>query len=236
MFGRRTVAAACAANFLVGVALIAAMVDVPLFVNLAVASSPGYAPLFSGTALAMFTLGMAGGSLLGGRLTAHHGYRLPAILGLLAALAGFMLMSRWGAALSLTAMTPGLIAGGLGFGLVISPIASAVINAVDEAQRGIASAVVLILRLVGMALGLAGLTTWGIYRLNVLTAALPPLNQTDPAQAAHVLFEQARLVSVQVLGELFFAAGMVCLLACLPAVMMSATLSTGADRSLFGWR
>lgn len=236
MFAGRTVAAACAANFLVGVALIAAMVDVPLFVNLAVASGPGDAPLISGTALAMFTLGMAGGSLFGGWLTAHSGYRLPAILGLLAALLGFMLMSRWGAALSLRAMSPGLIAGGLGFGLVISPIASAVINAVGEAQRGIASAVVLILRLVGMALGLAGLTTWGIYRLNVLTAALPPLSLTDPTQAARVLFEQARLVSVQVLGELFFAAGIVCLIACLPALMMSAKLSTDADRSVFGWR
>ena len=145
-------------------------------------------------------------------------------------------MSRWDAAMSLAGMSPGLICAGLGFGLVISPIASVVINGVTEAQRGIASAIVLILRLVGMALGLAGLTTWGIYRLNVLTAALPPLNLGDPAQAARALFEQARLVSVQVLGELFLAAAIVCLLACLPASMMGATLSTEKGRSIFGWR
>jgi MFS family permease len=236
MFGIRGAAAACAANFLVGIALIAAMINVPLFVNLAVATNLSAAPLLSGLALAMFTVAMAGGSLMGGWLTAKAGFRLPAIAGLVTAFAGFVLMSRWDAAMSLETMSPGMACAGFGFGLVISPIAAVVINSVTEAQRGIASAIVLILRLVGMALGLAGLTTWGIYRLNVLTAALPPLNLSDPSQAARALFEQARQVSVHVLSELFLAAAMVCLLACLPAALMGDTLSTEKGRSVFGWR
>ena len=70
---------------------------------------------------------------------------------------------------------------GLGFGVVISPIASAVINSAGAAERGIASALVLIQRLVGMALGLAALTTWGPTPLNALTGALPTRRPTDPA-------------------------------------------------------
>ena len=79
LFADRTLAAACAANLLVGAALIIAMVDVPLFVNVAVAQTLADAPLLSGSALALFTLGMVGGSLAGGWLTGRRGYRLPAL-------------------------------------------------------------------------------------------------------------------------------------------------------------
>ena len=52
-------------NLLVGAALIIAMVDVPLFVNVAVAQTLADAPLLSGGALAMFTLRIVAGSLVG---------------------------------------------------------------------------------------------------------------------------------------------------------------------------
>jgi MFS family permease len=236
LFSDRTLAAACAANFLVGAALIIAMVDVPLFVNVAVAGSLADAPLLSGTALAVFTVGMVVGSLGGGWLAGHRGYRLPSLGGVALAATGFYLMAQWRSGVELPGMVAGLVICGVGFGVVISPIASAVINSAGAAQRGIASALVLILRLVGMALGLAALTTWGIYRLNVLTAALPPLNLADPAQAVRLLFEQARLMSVQVIGELFLAAAGMCLLAILPLILMRDKLSRVMPGAWFGWR
>lgn len=236
LFADRTLSAACAANLLVGAALIIAMVDVPLFVNVTVAQTLADAPLLSGSALALFTLGMVAGSLAGGWLTGRRGYRLPSLAGVTLAAAGFYLMAHWPRGISLPDMTGGLVLCGIGFGLVISPIASAVINAAGPAERGIASALVLIQRLVGMALGLAALTTWGLYRLNVLTAALPPLSQTDAASAARLLVEQARLLSVHVIGELFLAAALVCLCAILPVILMRDKLSPSMPGAPLGWR
>jgi EmrB/QacA subfamily drug resistance transporter len=236
LFNDRTLAAACAANFLVGAALIIAMVDVPLFVNIAVAQTTADAPLLSGYALALFTLGMVGGSLAGGWLAVRRGYRLPSLGGVALAAAGFYLMASWRSGIALPGMAAGLMLCGVGFGVVISPLASAVINAAGANQRGTASALVLVLRLVGMALGLASLTTWGIYRLNVLTAALPPLNLADPVQAARFILEQARLVSVQVIGELFLAAALVCVLAILPVILMRDKLSNVMPGVWLGWR
>ena len=236
LFADRTLAAACAANLLVGAALIIAMVDVPLFVNVAVAQTLAEAPLLSGSALALFTLGMVGGSLVGGWLTSRHGYRLPSLCGVALAGAGFYVMAKWRGGIALPDMAAGLVMCGIGFGMVISPIASAVINSARAAERGIASALVLIQRLVGMALGLAALTTWGIYRLNVLSAALPPLDRTDPTQVARYLIEQARLLSVQVIGELFLAAALVCLGALLPVILMRDKLSSAAPSAPLGWR
>ena len=236
LFADQTLAAACVANLFVGAALIIAMVDVPLFVNVAVAQSLADAPFLSGSALALFTLGMVGGSLAGGWLAGRRGYRLPALCGVALAAAGFYVMAQWRSGIALPGMAAGLVMCGIGFGVVISPIASAVINAAGAAERGIASALVLIQRLVGMALGLAALTTWGIYRLNVLTAGIPPLNQTDPAQAARYLVAQARLLSVQVIGELFLAAALVCLCAILPVILMRDKLSPSVPGAPLGWR
>ncbi|TMC49558.1 MAG: MFS transporter, partial [Chloroflexi bacterium] len=176
LFAERTVTAACIANLLVGAALILVMVDVPIFVNVAVAPTLADAPVLSGAALALFTLGMVGGALAGGWLASVRGYRLAALLGLLLAASGFWLMAQWRVESVLDVMWPGLMLTGLGFGTVIAPLASAVINSAGEEQRGIASALVLVQRLIGMALGLALLTTLGLLRFNSLAQALPPIN------------------------------------------------------------
>ncbi len=236
MFTDRTFSVACLANFIVGAALIIAMVDVPIFVNVAVATDRSSAPSLSGAALAMFTLGMVGGSLAGGWLTTRSGYRLPSCFGLLLGSAGFVLMSRWRGGISLSEMAMGLVVCGVGFGLVISPIASAVVNAVSDEQRGIASALVLVLRLIGMALGLAALTTWGIQRLNELTAALPPVIVSDPAEATRLLLQQAVTASVQVITEIFVLAALICLVGCLPVMLMRDKLAGKLSEFRFGWR
>ncbi|MBI5877140.1 MAG: MFS transporter [Chloroflexi bacterium] len=235
LFADRTFSAACLANFFVGAALIIAMVNVPLFINIAVAPTIDAAPLQSGLALAAFTLGMVAGSLVGGASAGRAGYRWPAVTGLILAGAGFILMSGWRMGVTLGDMALPLALGGAGIGFVISPLASAVINSAGETQRGVASSLVLIMRLIGMALGLAVLTTWGIGRLNTLTAALPPVNFSD-SHAARLLFEQTRLVSVQVLAEIFGAAAAVCAVACLPALLMRDRLTGSKTTSWLGWR
>jgi MFS family permease len=235
LFSERTVSAACMANLLVGAALILVMVDVPIFVNVAVAPTLADAPLLSGVALALFTLGMVGGALAGGGLTSLRGYRLASLTGLLLAAVGFWLMGQWHVDSTLDVMWPSLIVTGLGFGTLIAPLASAVINSASDEQRGIASALVLVQRLIGMALGLALLTTLGLLRFNNLAQALPPIISANPIEAARLLAQQAVQVTVQVIDEVFGAATLLCALACLPVLFMRDKLPRVPAPFLLGW-
>ena len=60
---------------------------------------------------------------------------------------------------------------GIGLGLTFSPISAAVINSADENRRGVASALVIILRLIGMTVAISSLTAVALQRVNVLAAA-----------------------------------------------------------------
>lgn len=221
MFGAGTFRAAGLVNLLIGGAIIAAVVDVPLYVNtvmtLARGWDPGQAAVHSGRALALFTSSMVVAAPIGGWLTQRFGYRVPALAGLAAALGGFLLLNRWATALDDLTQARDLILTGFGVGLVISPLATAVIDTVTEEQRGIASSLVLILRLMGMTIALSALTNFGVYRFEELSGALA-LGQTTPGAVA--------AVSAQVMDEIFMAAGLLCAAALLPALFLK-TVSPG---------
>jgi EmrB/QacA subfamily drug resistance transporter len=177
MFRRPNFAAACAINFSVGIALIIAMVDVPLFINAILAEGSTTdemlrsAAVRSGQVLAVFTGTMSLASLLGGWLCGKLGYRLPIWLGLSACAGGFALMGTWHPEQAYGLMALHLAVAGLGFALVTSPLSTAVIDAAGETQRGVASGLVVILRLVGMSVGLSLLTAWGLKRFEQLSSA-----------------------------------------------------------------
>ena len=116
----------------------------------------------SGQVLSALTVAMAITSIVGGWLCARFGYRLPIIGGLLLVGGGFLLMSNWSGVITYGLMAVHLAIAGLGFGLVTAPVGTAVINAVQAEIRGVASGMVLILRLMGMSVGLSSLTAWGL--------------------------------------------------------------------------
>ena len=58
-------------------------------------------------------------------------------------------------------MAAGLALAGIGIGLTIAPIGTAVINAVREHERGMASSLVIILRLIGMSVSMSSMTAYG---------------------------------------------------------------------------
>lgn len=179
MLRRPNLVPAGAINFFIGCALIIAMVDVPLFVNTITSPAQGgtvdevlqRAALSSGQVLALMTGAMSLASLLGGWLCSRWSYRLPTILGLLASAGGLFLMGTWSPSTTFWDMAPHLALAGLGIGLATSPLSTAVINAVDETHRGVASGLVVILRLIGMSVGLSVLTAWGLDRFEQLSAA-----------------------------------------------------------------
>jgi MFS family permease len=220
MLRRPNFASACAINFLVGFALIIAMVDVPLFINIILAEggtvdeAMRLAAVRSGQVLAVMTGVMALASLLGGWLCGRFGYRLPTVLGLLTAAGGFGLMGTWTPGMSYGPMAIHLALAGLGFGLVTTSLSTAVIDAAGETERGVASGLVVILRLVGMSTGLSLLTAWGLKRFEQLSS------RYSITELGGIILD----LTAQVLDETFLAAGGVLLLSVLAALTLRSRL------------
>jgi EmrB/QacA subfamily drug resistance transporter len=232
LFHNRVFSAATVANFLVGAALIVVMVDVPILVAL-LASDTASASTISALLLTPFTAAMAVGALGGGIVTERLGYRTLATAGLVLAAVGFWRFWGWPVALAYGRMAIDLTLCGLGLGLVIAPVGTAAINHAPRPALGIASSLVMVLRLLGMTVGISGLTAWGSDRLNQAIVALPPLAQQPGETLAAYYTRQAQFAAEQtitltagILHETFAIAGVVCLVAVIPALML------GSRRSL----
>jgi ABC-type amino acid transport system permease subunit len=102
---------------------------------------------------------------VGGYLT----HRLPAgvvtAAGMACAAAGFVWMSSWHLeTLEHASATVPLVIGGFGFGLALAPVNAAVLAATDDDVHGLATATVVVARMVGMLVGISALTTIGLRR------------------------------------------------------------------------
>lgn len=210
IFRRGPFTGASGAHFMVGGALIIAMVSIPLLTDTVM----GQPPLEGGLRLMRLMGAIPFGAVLGGLLAARFGYRLPTGLGLLLAALGFYLMSGWSLDTSIAVMTVHLALGGFGFGLVIAPIAGAAINSVSGGDRGTAAALVTIMRMLGMTVGLAAITSYGTSRFNLLVAGID-LSFLDPKYT-----QEVNQAGMTVFSEFFLAAMVLCLVALLPTLLM----------------
>ncbi|NNE96289.1 MAG: MFS transporter [Acidimicrobiales bacterium] len=215
-------------NFVVGAALVIAMVDVPLFVN-ALETDLERAAVRSGWLLAALTASMAVSSLLGGRMTARFGYRIPTATGLVAAAVALSLMGlSWDPEIGNAPAATQLALLGAGLGLVFAPTTAAVVDAAPYDRRGSAAAIVMIVRLIGLSVGLAGLTAWGLARFNAQRQdlQLPPIS--DPGFESAVLDATARLTA-DAISETFLAAALLLVIGVVAALTMPATSSSRGD-------
>lgn len=199
-------------NFLVGAVLIIAMVNVPLLINV-LESDVQQAALTSGWVLSTMTASMAIMAYVGGKFTERFSYRPVTISGLIASAIGFALMGlTWSTDSRIIQMAWQLAILGIGFGLVTAPVGAAVINAAPEDQRGIAASLVIVFRLIGMSVGLSGLTAWGLNRFATLRAEieLPPI--TDP-EFQEALISGLTNSTVTILTETFLVSALIITLA-----------------------
>jgi hypothetical protein len=209
MFRNITFSMANLTNLLVGGALIIAMVNIPLMSDTIMGSSP----LEGGLRLLRLTVMLSVGAVAGGFLCKRFGYSLPTILGLILSSIGFLFMSRWTLAIADPQMTLHLAICGLGFGLVIAPLGTAVMDSVREEQKGIASSLVVMMRMIGMIIGLSAITAWGMDRFHLMTAGI---SLTEIMAAPQKLNN-----SLLVLFNNFFLASVgICLVAVLPALWL----------------
>lgn len=236
LFRSRVFSGANVANLLVGAALIVVMVDVPFVVSL-LEFDALRASLLSALLLLPFTIAMAVGSLAGGATAERAGYRTIAIAGLVIAAIGFWRLFGWPQSLAYARMSLDLVVCGLGLGLVIAPIGAAAINAARAGSHGIASSLVLVMRLLGMTVGLSALTSWGSGQLDTRIKALPSLTQ-NPNETL-IAFTQRQLeyqaqqvttITLDILHQTFAIAGVICLLAILPALLLARGNAASAPR------
>ncbi len=218
IFKRPSFSATALVSLLVGAALIIAMADIPIFI----ATVLGRRPIDSGLALLRLTAMIPVGALLGGWLCGRITCRWTAVLGLVPTAIGFWLMHLWPLNVNWTQITVSTLIGGLGFGLVIAPIGTTAINSVNRRQIGMAASVVTALRMVGMILGLAALTSWGLSRFRLLAAAFkPPAGLVPFSTEYNNLYAHYLVLSAhEVYTAIFLAAGILCLIAIIPSLFL----------------
>jgi len=165
-------------SFLVGAALIAALVDIPFFARLTVY---GDSQLDAALVLVRFLAALPVGAVLGGWLTRRVAPGPITALGVALAAVGFALMARWDAdALRSATATVPLVLAGLGFGLVLAPVNAALLAATDRSVHGVASALLVVARMIGMLVGISALTTLGLRRFYAVADAIPPVERLCP--------------------------------------------------------
>ena len=221
------------ANLLIGAALMVALVDVPVLGRLVF----NLDQLASGLLLTQFLVGIPIGAVIGGFLSGRLGGRPVAVLGMLLSAASFVQMSGWHAnelMLHLGAFRQAdlaLGACGLGFGIVIAPLTAAVLELTRAQSHGLATSLVVLARTMGMLVGLAALTAFGLYRFHQILGT-PVL--TDPGIRARV-DHLARLVAaafLQEYREIFSIAAAICVLAALVVLITTGPVSaSGRPRS-----
>ena len=87
-------------------------------------------------------------------------------------------------------MAAGLALAGIGIGLTIAPIGTAVVNAVRDQERGMASSLVIILRLIGMSVSMSSMTAYGLRRTTILgREMLKPEDALDFEKTARVALD-----------------------------------------------
>ena len=154
-------------NLAIGAALMAALVDVPIFAR---ATAFPDSQVDAALVLVRFLAAVPVGALLGGLVTERLSHRATAATGMALSCGMFLLMTQWPAtALSdslwhtrVTQSDVVLAACGFGFGLAIAPVNAAVLGAVRASLHGLASALVVVARMIGMLVGLSVLTAVGL--------------------------------------------------------------------------
>ncbi len=207
-------------SFFVGAALIAALVDIPVFARVTIYND---SQLQAALVLVRLLVGLPVGAVLGGLLT----HRLPpgivTALGMAASAYSFWTMSNWPfEALESPWATVPLFLAGFGVGLAMPPTNAALLASTTASAHGVSTALLVVSRSVGKLVGLSVLTTVGLraYYANQddLPAPMEVCGEGDSRCPAYArLLQDAGLVE---LHTIFFGAAVCCAIAGLLALVV----------------
>jgi MFS family permease len=224
-----------AVSFCAGAALMVTLVDVQLIAQTLLGRDAVGGTLL----LSRFLVALPIGAVVGGALVSRLGERWVTLAGMLLAAAAYLLISHWPLGVLsvryagiLPRLDTDLALAGLGLGLVIAPLAAAALRATPARQHGVASSGVVVARMVGMLVGVAALTAWGLHAFHRRTAKLDtplPFGKTpDEYHAQFAAYELAVKVALrEEYGEIFFATACLCLVGALLGLLLAGRLSVG---------
>ena len=104
---------------------------------------------------------------------------------------------------------------------MIGPLTSATLRVVPSAQHGIASAAVVVARMIGMLVGIAALSAWGLYRFNQILQSLPAPTADNLAEARRPKRREYRTAFAMQYGEMFGITAIVCIVGAMLALFIS---------------
>jgi MFS family permease len=165
-------------NLAVGAALMAALLDIPV---LARATVDPNSQLGAALVLLRLLVGVPVGAVAGGWLSQRLGNRIVAAAGMAITAAAFFAMTGWTATTLGDPFGPGwlhpsdpvLVACGLGFGLAIAPVNASMLASVRDQMHGLAAALVVVARMIGMLVGISILTAVSLHIFYTTASAFP---------------------------------------------------------------
>jgi MFS family permease len=162
---------ALAVNLLVGGALIAILIDVPIYVRLVDSNASQFS---AALVLMRFVVAVLIGTIVGGWLVRHINTGSLVAVGLMSSTGALLVMSSWNATAvhGLVSAGPLLVAGS-GFGLVIAPLNTILLAITPDDTHGIASALLIVTRMIGMLIGISVLTAVALHRYELALHSIP---------------------------------------------------------------
>jgi MFS transporter, DHA2 family, triacylglyceride efflux pump len=219
LLGSKAASGSLLVSFLVGAALIAALVDVPVFAR----TTQGGGQLAAALVLLRFLIALPVGAVLGGWLTRRYGLGVITGVGLALAGAMFILMAFWDRdALKHAPATIALLLCGFGFGLALSPVNTAILGATGEDSHGLVSALVVVARMVGMLVGVSALTAIGLRRYYTLVDDIPSPNDLCPSSpgTCRPFIDALREAAISQVHTIFAGAAVCAFAAAILAVLL----------------
>ncbi|MGI8523054.1 MAG: MFS transporter [Nocardioides sp.] len=231
---RRTPAwGALLVSFFVGAALIAALIDIPIFARTTVYPD---SQVLAALVLVRFLVALPLGAVAGGYLTHLLPAGVVAAIGMALAGLGFVLMSHWGLeTLSSPSATVSLVVGGLGFGLALAPVNAVVLATTADDVHGLTTALVVVARMVGMLVGISALTTIGLRRYYAEATDLPtPMEACGGRTRCEAFDTLLRTAGIAQEHTVFAGAAICAVVAALLAVVLFRGAPTRAIASMGG--
>ncbi|MFF0343248.1 MFS transporter [Kribbella sp. NPDC004875] len=206
-------------SFLIGCALIAALVDVPVFAR----TTQGGGQLEAALVLVRFLIALPIGAVAGGWLTRRYGLGLIAGGGLALSGAMFVVMAFWSrTALDHWTATVVLLVCGFGFGVALAPLNTAILGATPADSHGLVSALVVVARMVGMLVGVSALTAIGLRRYYAIADGIKSPNELCPSSPGNCrpFLDALRDAAVSQVHAIFAGAAVSAFLAAVLAVVL----------------
>ena len=218
--GARPAWGALVVSFFVGAALIAALVDIPFFARLTVHRD---SQLDAALVLVRFLVALPIGAVIGGWLLRRVSASVLTCVAMLMSAVAFWHMSTWDAhSLDHQVETLSLVLGGLGFGLAIAPVNAVLLAHTADAVHGVASALLIVARMVGMLLGISALTTIGLRAFYHASEKIPPAAElcNGKATLCQAYKDAVRDAGITQLHAVFVGAAICALTAAVLAVVV----------------